>query len=130
MAGSNKSSLLRDAGKSIPTGTLGAIISTGVLFVVMVCLAAAVIPRDTLKEDKAALATYAWPNSLVTEIGIFVATIGAALQSMSGAPLLLKAIANDKVIICFESAAMCSLLYYVIPLAWAICLYAVCHLLF
>lgn len=42
--------------------------------------------------------TLAWPSPLVIVIGSFFSTCGAGLQSLTGAPRLLQAIAKDNVI--------------------------------
>lgn len=43
-------------------------------------------------------ATIAWPFPAVIHIGIILSTLGAALQSLTGAPRLLAAIANDDIL--------------------------------
>ncbi|KAM0821955.1 hypothetical protein ACQ4PT_071831 [Festuca glaucescens] len=43
-------------------------------------------------------ATVAWPAPAVIYIGIILSTLGAALQSLTGAPRLLVAIANDDIL--------------------------------
>lgn len=43
-------------------------------------------------------ATLAWPIPAVVQIGIILSTLGAALQSLTGAPRLLAAIANDDIL--------------------------------
>ncbi|KAB1222707.1 Cation-chloride cotransporter 2 [Morella rubra] len=43
-------------------------------------------------------ATIAWPFPAVVYIGIILSTLGAALQSLTGAPRLLAAIANDEIL--------------------------------
>lgn len=40
----------------------------------------------------------AWPHPKVVEIGSLLSTIGAGLQSLTGAPRLLQAIAKDGII--------------------------------
>lgn len=40
----------------------------------------------------------AWPNQWVILIGSFLSTLGAGLQSLTGAPRLLQAIARDQII--------------------------------
>lgn len=44
------------------------------------------------------VANIAWPNEWVILIGSFLSTLGAGLQSLTGAPRLLQAIAKDDVI--------------------------------
>lgn len=43
-------------------------------------------------------ATIAWPVPWVVQVGVILSTLGAALQSLTGAPRLLAAIANDDII--------------------------------
>lgn len=43
-------------------------------------------------------ATIAWPVAWVVQVGVILSTLGAALQSLTGAPRLLAAIANDDVL--------------------------------
>lgn len=47
---------------------------------------------------KLVVANIAWPNEWVILIGSFLSTLGAGLQSLTGAPRLLQAIAKDDVI--------------------------------
>lgn len=44
------------------------------------------------------MANIAWPNQWVILIGSFLSTLGAGLQSLTGAPRLLQAIARDGII--------------------------------
>lgn len=44
------------------------------------------------------MANMAWPNHWVILIGSFLSTLGAGLQSLTGAPRLLQAIAKDGII--------------------------------
>lgn len=47
---------------------------------------------------KLVVANMAWPNEWVILIGSFLSTLGAGLQSLTGAPRLLQAIARDEII--------------------------------
>lgn len=47
---------------------------------------------------KLVVANVAWPNQWVILIGSFLSTLGAGLQSLTGAPRLLQAIAKDGII--------------------------------
>jgi solute carrier family 12 (potassium/chloride transporter), member 4/6 len=47
---------------------------------------------------KLVVANMAWPNQWVILIGSFLSTLGAGLQSLTGAPRLLQAIAKDGII--------------------------------
>lgn len=95
MAGSNRSGVLASPSRSIPTGTLTAIAVTTALYVIVVWAFGTTIDRDFLYERKLAVALVAWPSVTVVKIGIILSSVGAALQSLTGAPRLLYAIASD-----------------------------------
>ncbi|KAG5006467.1 hypothetical protein JHK85_025009 [Glycine max] len=98
MAGSNRSSSLRDTQRSIPVGTLAATLTTTFLYLVSLMLFGAVATREKLLTDRLLTATIAWPFPSLIKIGIILSTMGAALQSLTGAPRLLAAIANDDIL--------------------------------
>lgn len=97
MAGSNRSGVLQNPGKDIPTGTIGAILTTTAIYYCVIWLMGNILTNEYLKDDKLAFAAIAWPPVLVN-IGIVLSSVGACLQSLTGAPRLLAAIANDGVI--------------------------------
>uniref|UniRef100_A0A673N160 Solute carrier family 12 member 4-like n=1 Tax=Sinocyclocheilus rhinocerous TaxID=307959 RepID=A0A673N160_9TELE len=98
MAGSNRSGDLRDAQKSIPIGTILAITTTS-----LVCILFAVGSTDIIFGDAVSknlvVGTLSWPSPWVIVIGSFFSTVGAGLQSLTGAPRLLQAIAKDNIIL-------------------------------
>ncbi|XP_021812404.1 cation-chloride cotransporter 1 [Prunus avium] len=98
MAGSNRSASLRDTQRSIPIGTLAATLSTTAMYLVSVLLFGALASRQKLLTDRLLTATIAWPFPAFIYIGIILSTLGAALQSLTGAPRLLAAIANDDIL--------------------------------
>ena len=49
-------------------------------------------------DNELVVSILAWPSKWVVLIGAFLSTIGAGLQSLTGAPRLLQAIAKDNVI--------------------------------
>ncbi|KAJ7565451.1 hypothetical protein O6H91_02G061600 [Diphasiastrum complanatum] len=98
MAGSNRSASLKDTQRSIPVGTLSAIGSTTILYLVSAFMFGAVASREELLTNRLLTATLAWPVPAVVQIGIILSTLGAALQSLTGAPRLLAAIANDDIL--------------------------------
>lgn len=107
MAGSNRSSSLKDTQRSIPIGTLASQLSTTGLYLVSVLIFGAFATREKLLNDRLLTATVAWPFPAVIYVGIILSTLGAALQSLTGAPHLLAAIANDDilpVLSCFKVA--------------------------
>uniref|UniRef100_A0A7E4W111 Solute carrier family 12 member 6 n=1 Tax=Panagrellus redivivus TaxID=6233 RepID=A0A7E4W111_PANRE len=105
MAGSNRSGNLRDASKSIPIGTLGAQLTTSIVYLVGVILFGASVAEMYIRDKfgrsamgKLVIAELAWPIPIVILIGCFLSTVGAGLQSLTGAPRLLQAISADDVI--------------------------------
>ncbi|XP_018414545.1 PREDICTED: solute carrier family 12 member 5 [Nanorana parkeri] len=105
MAGSNRSGDLRDAQKSIPIGTIMAIATTSFVYISSVILFGAciegVVLRDKFGEavnGNLVVGTLSWPSPWVIVIGSFFSTCGAGLQSLTGAPRLLQAIARDGIV--------------------------------
>ncbi|KAJ3676080.1 hypothetical protein LUZ60_003492 [Juncus effusus] len=98
MAGSNRSASLKDTQKSIPVGTLSAILTTTLLYFISVLLFGALATREELLTDRLLTATIAWPIPAIIYVGIILSTLGAALQALTGAPRLLAAIANDDIL--------------------------------
>ncbi|KAM4017753.1 LOW QUALITY PROTEIN: solute carrier family 12 member 4 [Anomaloglossus baeobatrachus] len=105
MAGSNRSGDLRDAQRSIPVGTILAIISTSLIYFSAVILFGACVEGVVLRDKygdavskNLVVGTLSWPSPWVIVIGSFFSTCGAGLQSLTGAPRLLQAIAKDNII--------------------------------
>ncbi|KAK3086861.1 hypothetical protein FSP39_024489, partial [Pinctada imbricata] len=105
MAGSNRSGDLADASKSIPVGTIAAIATTSFVYITSVLFFAGTVNGDLLRDKFGesidaglVVAKLAWPNEWVILIGSFLSTLGAGLQSLTGAPRLLQAISSDGVI--------------------------------
>ncbi|XP_038574792.1 solute carrier family 12 member 7-like isoform X2 [Micropterus salmoides] len=105
MAGSNRSGDLRDAQRSIPIGTIMAILTTSFIYISCVVLFGACIEGVVLRdkfgysvEKNPVIGVLAWPSPWVIVIGSFFSCCGAGLQSLTGAPRLLQAIARDGII--------------------------------
>ncbi|XP_046751316.1 solute carrier family 12 member 4 isoform X2 [Diprion similis] len=105
MAGSNRSGDLADAQKSIPIGTICAILTTSTVYLSTVLLFAGTVDNLLLRDKfgqsiggRLVVANIAWPNEWVILVGSFLSTLGAGLQSLTGAPRLLQAIARDGII--------------------------------
>ncbi|XP_033495398.1 solute carrier family 12 member 7 isoform X2 [Epinephelus lanceolatus] len=105
MAGSNRSGDLRDAQKSIPIGTILAIATTSFIYVSCVVLFGACIEGVLLRDKfgdavkgNLVIGTLSWPSPWVIVIGSFFSCCGAGLQSLTGAPRLLQAIARDGIV--------------------------------
>nr|XP_011460655.1 PREDICTED: cation-chloride cotransporter 1 isoform X1 [Fragaria vesca subsp. vesca] len=98
MAGSNRSASLKDTQRSIPIGTLAATLTTTFMYLISVLLFGAIATRHLLLTDRLLSATISWPYPAFIYVGIILSTLGAALQSLTGAPRLLAAIANDDIL--------------------------------
>ncbi|KAG1712135.1 Solute carrier family 12 member 4 [Nymphon striatum] len=119
MAGSNRSGDLADAQKSIPIGTICAILTTSTVCILYqlflsfdseldlssVFFIGASIDSLLLRDKYGqsinrglVIASLSWPNEWVILIGSLLSTIGAGLQSLTGAPRLLQAISKDNII--------------------------------
>ncbi|XP_034039041.1 solute carrier family 12 member 7-like isoform X2 [Thalassophryne amazonica] len=105
MAGSNRSGDLRDAQRSIPIGTILAIVTTSFIYISCAVLFGACIEGVVLRDKygdsvkkNLVIGTLAWPSPWVIVIGSFFSCCGAGLQSLTGAPRLLQAIAHDGII--------------------------------
>ncbi|XP_074506338.1 solute carrier family 12 member 7-like isoform X1 [Sebastes fasciatus] len=105
MAGSNRSGDLRDASRSIPIGTIMAILTTSFFYISCVVLFGACIEGVVLRDKfgfsvkrTPVIGILAWPSPWVIVIGSFFSCCGAGLQSLTGAPRLLQAIARDGIV--------------------------------
>ncbi|XP_065048877.1 cation-chloride cotransporter 1-like [Musa acuminata AAA Group] len=98
MAGSNRSASLKDTQRSIPLGTLAATLTTSFLYLISVLLFGALATREELLTNRLLTAEVAWPLPAIIYLGIVLSTLGAALQTLTGAPRLLAAIANDDIL--------------------------------
>ncbi|GAB4186874.1 MAG: Na-K-Cl cotransporter [Phycisphaeraceae bacterium] len=96
MAGANMSGDLKDPARSIPRGTLWAILVTGAVYVGLALLLAAAAPRQSLIDNNLIVKEVSVSAWLVTA-GIFAATLSSALGSMMGSPRILQAFAKDRV---------------------------------
>lgn len=96
MAGVNMSGDLVSPSKSIPFGTLMAIIFTGVIYLAMAVLLGASGSREMLVKDSFAVFNIAASSALIVA-GVFAATLSSALGSMMGAPRILQALARDHI---------------------------------
>ncbi|CAO4373486.1 unnamed protein product [Caenorhabditis nigoni] len=105
MAGSNRSGNLRDAAKSIPLGTLAAQNFSSFIYLLGVVLFGASVSEMFIRDKygrsamgKLIISEISWPFPQVILFGCFMSTAGAGMQSLTGAPRLLQAIAADDVI--------------------------------
>ncbi|XP_062847279.1 solute carrier family 12 member 7 isoform X2 [Trichomycterus rosablanca] len=105
MAGSNRSGDLKDAQRSIPIGTILAIATTTFIYLSCVILFGSCIEGVVLRDKygdsvkrNLVIGTLSWPSPWVIVIGSFFSCCGAGLQSLTGAPRLLQAIARDGIV--------------------------------
>ena len=97
MAGANMSGDLKDPGRSIPHGTLAAILVTGVVYIAFAVLLGGSASREALQSDTMIVSKTALVSVLIVA-GVFAATLSSALGSMMGAPRILQALARDRVL--------------------------------
>ena len=105
MAGSNRSGDLKDPSRSIPRGTIAAVITTSFIYLSNVLLFGSCIDGLLLRDKfgdsinkKLVVSLLAWPNKWVIMVGAFLSTFGAGLQSLTSAPRLLQAVSKDDLI--------------------------------
>lgn len=95
MAGANMSGDLRDPARSIPLGTISAVIVTAAVYLSQAVLLGGSRSRDALIENTMILSDIALLPALIAG-GVFAATLSSALGSMMGAPRILQSLARDK----------------------------------
>ena len=96
MAGANMSGDLRNPGRSIPRGTLWAIVVTALVYACMALFLAGTRTASDLTSDNLIISDIAqWP--ILITAGVFAATLSSALGSMMGAPRILQALARDNI---------------------------------
>ncbi|XP_023327909.1 solute carrier family 12 member 4 isoform X2 [Eurytemora carolleeae] len=115
MAGSNRSGDLADPQASIPVGTLCACLTTSITYLSSILFFGATVDPLLLRDKfgqsiggSLVIGNVAWPHPKVIEIGSLLSTIGAGLQSLTGAPRLLQSIAKDGIIPFLEPVAVVS----------------------
>jgi len=97
MAGANMSGDLKDPQKSIPIGTIGAIWSTTVLYVISAIILASATDRNTLLNDYSILSKLSISKWLIT-IGVLSASISSASASLIGGPKTFQALCKDDIL--------------------------------
>jgi amino acid transporter len=95
-AGVQMSGDLRNAKKSIPIGTISAIVFGLVVYLFLAAFLAYKVPVEQLISNPNILMDIAWNRELVIA-GIWGATISSALGSILGAPRILQAASKDNV---------------------------------
>ncbi|MFO8073583.1 MAG: amino acid permease [Polyangia bacterium] len=95
-AGANMSGDLKKPGRSIPWGTLAAIAFTACVYVAQMVLTAGSSPRGELQSNSygALMEMSVWGPLIAA--GVFAATLSSALGSFLGAPRILQAMGQDR----------------------------------
>ena len=97
-AGLGLSGDLKDPAKSLPAGTIGAVATGYLVYMALpVFIAAKVHNPDLLLVDLNIMHTMARWGWLIVA-GVFAASLSSALGSLLGAPRMLQAMANDRII--------------------------------
>ncbi len=96
LAGANLSGELRDPRRSIPVGTLGAMATSLVIYVLLAVWLARSATPDELTSNYTAMIDLAFWGPAVTA-GLLGATFSSALSSLVGAPRILQALADQGV---------------------------------
>ncbi|MGI9519127.1 MAG: amino acid permease, partial [Pirellulaceae bacterium] len=96
MAGANMSGDLKDPARSIPLGTLAAILVTAVIYLTMAVCMAGSRSQQELVSNNLIVNDIALVPVLITA-GVFAATLSSALGSMMGAPRILQALSRDEI---------------------------------
>jgi amino acid transporter len=96
MAGANMSGELKDPKKSIPLGTISAIVISYVIYMASGYWFAKVAPVDELVSNYNVMIDYAfWPPAVLG--GLLGATFSSALASIVGAPRILQALGDHRI---------------------------------
>ena len=69
MAGCNRSGVLAQPSRSIPIGTLSAILCTTSLYLLVVWVFGSVLSHETLLDNPYVTADVAWPHPVVVKVG-------------------------------------------------------------
>ncbi len=97
MAGANLSGDLKDPRRSIPLGTMSAIVVTMIIYIGIAYFAAGIATPEELRANQLIMVDKArWGEAVIA--GIMGATLSSALGSMLGAPRILQALAEQKTV--------------------------------
>ncbi len=95
-AGANMSGDLKNPGRSIPWGTILAILFTAAIYAAQLVLTAGSTDRADLKTNAFEALSQMSVFSPLIIVGVFAATLSSALGSFLGAPRILQAMGQDR----------------------------------
>ncbi len=87
---------LKDAGKSLPTGTFSAVGISTVVYITVAFLLASNLHGTDLITDTGAMGRVAKVGWLI-DVGVVAATLSSSMASFLGAPRILQSLASDRV---------------------------------
>jgi len=96
-AGFSMSGDLKSPKKSLPIGTISAVLTGMIVYLVLCWFLSTEIPSNVLLSDSMILLNFSRFKSLVI-LGIWGATLSSAIGALLGAPRTLQALANDAVV--------------------------------
>ena len=97
MAGANMSGELKNPRRSIPIGTLAAIATSFVIYLLLAYWLVRTVPQDELVSNYNAMIDYAYWGPIVVA-GLLGATFSSGLASIVGAPRILQALGNHGIL--------------------------------
>ncbi len=88
---------LKDPGRSLPRGTLAAVLVGYAVYMAIPIFMSRVVPEDVLLSDPLVMRRIArWGDAIL--LGVWGATLSSAMGSLLGAPRTLQALARDRVV--------------------------------
>lgn len=101
-AGVSLSGDLKDPSKALPTGTIAAVLSGAVVYIISALVLNHLVPADVLMDNALILTEVALVPILIF-IGLWGATLSSTMGALLGAPRTLQALAKDRVLPYFLS---------------------------
>ncbi len=93
--GANKAPELKTPNASVFKGTIGALLTSLTIYVLIFLLVSGVATRDVLKSDPLLFANLTWPTQYVGLVGVVLVGIGACVSLLEIGPTILQAVAED-----------------------------------